>query len=178
MTCIVGIADGDKVYMGADSMASDSWNKYTSAEGKLWKEGGLLFGGCGNIRPLQVIKHHLTIPQQADDQDTEEYLVASLADAIAHTLDEHGMLTKKWQIHGGGSLMLGYRGALYSIGCDLTVMVCADGYGADGSGRDHALGALFATKTVANTKKRLTTALEAASYHGLYVAPPFVIMSV
>lgn len=178
VTCIAGIADGTSVWMGADSMASDSWNKYTSAEGKLWKTGSLLFGGCGNIRPLQVIKHHLTVPQQADDQNVEEYLVANLTDSIAHTLDEHGMLTKKWRIHGGGSLMLGYQGALYHIACDLSILAYADGYGADGSGGDHALGSLFSTKTLSNPKKRLTTALEAASHHGLYVAPPFVIMSV
>lgn len=176
MTCIVGIADGTTVHMGADSMVNDGSLKSTLAEGKLWKSGELLFGGCGNMRPIQVLRHKLIIPLQDDTQDVDEYLASSLMDAIVATLDEAGLRTKQGQIRGGGGLMLGYRGTLYSIGPDLFVCAFADQYGADGSGRDYALGSLHSS--TGTPRKRLERALQAAAYHELHVAPPFVIQSV
>lgn len=177
MTCIVGVADGTTVHMGADSMITHAWTKSTYLEGKIWRAGEMLFGGCGQIRPLQVIRHHLTIPQQADTQDTDEYLVATLVPAVMEVLHQQAQLTKSGGIRGGGSFMLGYRGELYSIGCDMCVTRYADGYGADGSGTEVALGSLFSSKKLA-TKQRLTLALEAASYHGIGVGAPFQIETV
>mgnify|MGYP001614641810 CR=1 FL=1 len=177
MTCIVGIANGAKVYMGADSMVSDCWMKSTMAEGKLWKSGGMLFGSCGLIRTLQVLRHHLTVPMRADTQDIDEYLVATLMPAVMATLAEQGLFTKSGHVRGGNSFMLGYSGNLYSIDPSLAVQICADGYGAEGSGAQVALGALHATPAL-SPKQRLTRALEAAAYHELHVAPPFVIQSV
>ena len=175
MTCIVGIADGNKVWMGADSMVSDGSLKAMFAEGKLWRVGELLIGGCGDVRPEQILLHNLKLPVRPKAMPAAKYLVTRVVPAMSKLLSEHGML-KKGQLRGGGSMMVGYDGELYSIGCDLSVVVASDRYAAEGSGRDFALGSLHSS--TGDPAKRLTKALEAAAYHELHVGPPFVYQTV
>lgn len=176
MTCIVGVADGKNVYMGADSMVSDGSLKAMFAEGKLWRLGEMIVGGCGDVRPEQILLHHLKMPAHPRTMPAAKYLVTRVVPAMKKLLDAHGALTKQGQIRGGGSMMVGYRGELYSIGCDLSVIVAADRYAAEGSGRDFALGSLHGSNAL-GPLDRLTRALEAAAHHELHVAPPFIFQS-
>ena len=161
--------------MGADSMVSDGSLKAHFAEGKLWRLGEMLVGGCGDVRPEQILLHHLKVPAHPRAMPPAKYLVTRVVPAMSKLLTEHGML-KKGQMRGGGSMMVGYRGELYSIACDLSVVVAADRYAAEGSGRDFALGALHGSTGA--PRKRLTAALEAAAHLELHVGPPFVFGTV
>ena len=66
MTCIVGLRDGDKVWMGADSNLSHSYLRFRVREGKLLKRvvGGkeLIIGYAGNYAGLQILRY-LKLPK-------------------------------------------------------------------------------------------------------------------
>jgi len=61
MTCIVGVAKGGKVYIGADSLGSNGFTKEIRKECKVFKSGEFLVGVKGRLFKIsgdfQVSEH-------------------------------------------------------------------------------------------------------------------------
>jgi hypothetical protein len=179
MTCIVGVEHDGYVTIGGDSCISDQWEKQTMVSAKVWKRGEFIYGGCGSLRALQIVKFLFSAPQLPDNDDDdafEEYLVTEWSEVLRETFNAAGAQKIKHEIQETPDswFMFGVRGRLWTMGPDYSVYQIDRGYNASGSGEQYALGALEATKkSRMPVQDRLEVALNAASAFAPGVAPPY-----
>jgi hypothetical protein len=188
MTCIVGIADGTKVWMGADTYGSDKWTGSTVTHPKVFilevpAEGSpneeLMIGGCGSFRMLQLLEHGLatSMPGIRKNQSVINWLTIEFADATRHLFREKGFGKNADGIHSinGGSFLLGFRGNIYHIEDSYQAIAVPENIQTAGSGGPYALASLVTTRNFGWTPlQRIQTALEVAAEINLQTAPPFV----
>lgn len=176
-TCIVGIEHKGTVWVGSDTLATNGSEKLVLADaGKVFKIGeDILVGVAGDIRVRDVIRYDVTAPERTDAEDDDQrYLVRCLIPELRLRLREAGAI---WSENGSEqaefSILLGYRGHLYILDDDFSVLRGADGYYSVGSGCEYALGALTVVK--GSPHQRITRALEAACKFSPSCGGPFVI---
>jgi hypothetical protein len=180
MTCIVGVMDGEHVYLGADSCGSDDHTKVVRLDPKVFVRGQFVIGFIDSFRMGQVLRYKLNPPEQSDDVDDYEYMVTSFIDSVRTCLRSAGFAKKENDVEEGGTFLVGYRGQLYCINDDYQVGIAAENYEAIGAGEEFAKGALFALNASTKrttTKERIRIALEAASQFAMGVSGPFNYVS-
>lgn len=175
MTCIVGIVDGPKVWIGGDSAGSDGYNMVNRADGKVFKTGDFIFGFTTSYRMGQILRYGFTPPAHRRlEKDAMAYMVTDFIDGVRATLKSAGFAKKENEVEKGGEFLVGYGGHLYKIESDYQVAECADGYDACGCGERFALGSLFSTEKMI-ARARIRIALESAAHHSSGVRGPFHI---
>lgn len=177
MTCIVAVKDRGAVVMGADACSASNINRNTATTPKVFEREGLLIGGCGSWRELNLLRHKLEVPLPLPEpEDAEAYMVQRLVPAILECL-EGGSAAKKSNSVAelAGSYLVAIGERIFMILSDLSVVEHVDDFLAAGSGEDFALGALFATQG-RSARSRVQKALEAASYLSPSVDGPFTIV--
>lgn len=185
MTCIVGISDGTKVWMGGDSASVDGWGTVFKQRGpKVFRRDKLLIGGSGSWRMMQLLAYpELPQPQLADS--ATEFMISSFVPWIRNLFEKGGFLKKKdEQEQADGHLLVAFGCYLFTVWGDMNVAEPLDGYTAIGSGDEIALGALWGMR-VANRRAGtdmaprdlLDFALTAAGRFKSTVEAPFHILS-
>ncbi len=174
MTCIVGLVEGKKVYIGGDSAGVGGYSLTVRADAKVFTNGAFLFGFTSSFRMGQLLRYAFTPPKHDSDLGDYQYLATVFVKAVRDCLKEGGFAKKENETERGGTFLLGYRGHLYKIEDDYQVGESTDGYDACGCGQDVALGAMFATEGQA-ADKRIKTALRAAERFSAGVRGPFVV---
>ena len=185
MTCIVAVKHNRKIYIGGDSLGSNSGlQKVVRADEKVFIKGDMIFGFCGSFRMGQILRYVMTAPDRPMGISDMEYLVAHWIPALIDTFDENGFRGSKdvddhEETRTGGTFLLGYNGTLYQIESDFQVGIPSDQCDAIGCGDDLALGAMYASKKagVKDPETILTAALEAAEKYSAGVQRPFTILS-
>ena len=176
MTCVVGSIDQQAVILAGDSAATgDGSEIYTLAEPKVFACGPYVVGVCGSYRVAQVLRCQGDLPEPPPATDIGSFLIRDLAPGISDLLEAEGVAGSRRAYLGDKvALMLGYRGQLWHIGSDLTVLPGGE-FGAIGSGRYWAYAALHALKAadVEPAQRRLELALEAAAKYTATVRPPW-----
>ena len=177
MSCIIGLAHKDKVYIGADSASVEGWiNRKTNLQ-KVFKRGPFLVGYTASFRLGQVLEYHLTVPTQNKNESDMTYMVTKVIDSLRDLLKEKGISKISSNVEEGGRFLVGYRGNLYSIANDYQVGHMSDGFDAIGSGNEIALGALKALTDLPPIK-RIKKALEISAYFNMGVTKPFYVKSI
>jgi hypothetical protein len=176
VTCIVGLVDGDKVWIGGDSAGVGGYDLTVRADEKVFRNGPMLFGFTTSFRMGQLLRYALTIPDHDPRAPIEKYMATTFVDAVRTCLKDHGWASKKYDSEEGGQFLVGYRGHLFYIGSDYQIGRSLDGFDAVGCGADVARGALFATPDLP-AKVRLETALSAAERCSAGVRGPFHILA-
>jgi len=169
MSCIVGIVEGKKVWMGAESCAStgDGERVYTKLK-KIFKNGPYLIGFVGNVRPGQVIMPNWKPPK--DIKDFPDALIERFTEKGCIGVDSEDQTTIQ-----GTNFLIAFKNKLYGILIDFQ-MNEIDTYVAIGSGSDFATGSLHTTNSMKfSPEKRIKLALEAAVYHNITCEGPFII---
>lgn len=174
MTCIVGLVEGKKVYIGGDSAGVGGYDLTVRADAKVFRNGPFLFGFTSSFRMGQLLRYAFTPPKHDSDVGDFQYLVTTFVNAVRDCLKAGGFASKSNETEAGGTFLLGYRGHLYKIESDYQVGESADGYDACGCGWDVARGAMFATEG-GEPEKRVKTALRAAERFSAGVRGPFVV---
>lgn len=170
MTAVAGLVHGARVYMGADSISVDEYRVvHQTGRPKVFRRGSFLFGYTTSFRFGQLLEHALELPEHSPEQSVHAYFVLKLAPTIKALLKENGF-------EGGGEALIGYKGLLYSLQIDFS-MLLVKGYTAIGAGNEPALGSLHTTRRETDPRKRIKKALEAAEAHHASVRRPFVILS-
>lgn len=176
MTVVVGLVDGERIILGADSAVSAGCERFAPGS-KIVRRGGLLFACAGPSRLVQLLGHVLDVPPD-DGGDPYSYLVAKLAPAIREMIREHDGLHINNE-HDGWEALIAYRGGLYSLCHDLSVTAYAE-YASVGCGRSLALGSLHSTGALLGADMayctppaRVRLALEAAAAHDVHCSGPF-----
>jgi len=180
MTCIAAVTDGKTVWMGGDSAGvDDNFDLGIGRETKVWQNGGILFGASGSFRVAQVLRWHMSVPEDKT-REPLEYITGSLVDAMRYTLEAYGALTK-WEEDStenmGGDILIGYKGHVFEMWGDFGVGELIHDYGAVGCGGALACGSLATTEFFElKPRERVELALEAAERHSGGVRGPMVIM--
>lgn len=176
MTCIVGLAEEGKVYIGADSASAAGWTVRQTKLPKVFRNGDFIIGYTQSFRMGQILQHHLSVRKQFVGEGHNEYMVKAFAEAVRESLKSHGFAKTENNVERGGEFLVGYKGHLYSFDSDFQVNEMAMGYDACGCGENFALGAMKALEGVP-PEERITKALECAATFSGAVIPPFHILS-
>ncbi len=180
MTCVVGITDGDKITLGADSAIGQGDEIYAfDSMRKIFAHGPYLLGFCGLARVGQILRFQADLPEPAAAAELEPFIVRELVPAIRQAVTSEGVEGPGRLILGERTtLLLGCQGQLWSIGADL-MAVRETSFAAIGSGRLRAYGALYALDKAGleSDQRRLELALEAAAAYTSTVRPPWHFIS-
>lgn len=179
MTCIVGLVDNGKVYMGGDSAGVGGLSLSIRADEKVFKKGEFIMGFTSSFRMGQLLRFKLEIPYHKPEMDIYEYMVTEFVEAVRTCLKTGGFTRTENGEETGGRFLVGYRGQLFVIDGDFQVGKPADGYDAVGCGDDIAKGSLFSTGRLADASpdERIRDALKAAENFSASVRGPFVLIS-
>jgi len=178
MTCVIGLVDKGKVWMGADSMsANESFNSETCAYPKIAKIDKCLIGYTTSWRMGQLLAHSLKLPV-VGRKDLLTYMTTNFVNSVIDVLKKGKWLTEQNSQIEGGTFLIGIKGRLFRVQEDFSVLELSCGYDAIGCGHDIAKGAMYAGKNIKDPSKRIITALEAAEEFSSGVRRPFYIHKV
>ena len=174
MTCIVGLMEKGKVYMGGDSAGVGHYDVTIRAEPKVFRKALFVYGVCGSFRLINIL-HTKFVPPPIHTSNLYEYMATNFIDSLRSTLKDSGFASKDDEVEsmGHGSFMVGMLGRLFHIGSDYQVGIPSDGYDAIGVADAYALGSLYGSK--GTPRKRVLLALQAAEKFNGAVRSPFVI---
>jgi ATP-dependent protease HslVU (ClpYQ) peptidase subunit len=180
MTCIVGLIDKDRtIWIGGDSAFDTSTGIIQSKNPKVYKKGEFIFGISGYLSVSHALTHTMAFPDCYEKQDPLTYIINNFIPDYRNALHQLGLIEMENGIERNRSeILVGYRGHLFSIGTDFSVLESLEDFFAVGSGSVYAMGALYATRYLKlEPKLRLELALESASMYDEAVCPPFEIES-
>jgi ATP-dependent protease HslVU (ClpYQ) peptidase subunit len=181
MTCIIGLIDNGKVYMGADSAGSDGYTIGAYKAPKTWKHtctaGEFLFAASGSFMVMQALRHCFDPPCVKEGQELNDYMIREFLPAFRKVLEGLGVKgdEKGEPNMARAGVLVGFRGRLWWIASNFAILESNRDYLADGSGMYHAMGCLYGTKGM-EPKDRILKALECAENHIATVRGPFTIV--
>ncbi len=175
MTCIVGLVEEGRVYIGGDNAAIAGWQLSLRADSKVIHNGPFLIGSAGSARARQLLQHVWKPPLHDPSKSDLEYMVTDVAEGIRACLKGGGYAAKDNEHEKFDSaFLIGYRGQLYAVYGDYQVEIEQAAFNAIGSGAETALGAMQVTQDV-EPKERIRMALCAAERFNAGVRGPFVV---
>ncbi|MGB9979386.1 hypothetical protein [Methanobacterium sp.] len=183
MTCVIGLIEDGTVYMGADRYSRG--NDYSCSilkKPKIFKKENMLFGIAGYSRIADIIHYCFEIPERKADEDTYHYLCNTFFKTLSKCMEEYGHMGDDEGASGilefRGTILLGYEGELFEIGCGFEVIQNLKEYHTIGSGLFFASGAMEILKDdkSLSPQQKIKKALEVTSDLANEVAPPFDII--
>ena len=171
MSCIIGLVDKKKVYLGSDGIAStEDGDKHPVNAIKIFRRGSYLFGYAGSIRTGQIVQRSTyKIPTN----------IWGWPDLIREQITTKGVI---FTTEGNGELqgsnfIIAHKGKLYELLCDFQLNEVNEiGYTAIGSGSTVALGSLYTSNGLDFTpEQRVYLALDAATQFVASCGPPYTI---
>ena len=180
MTCIIGLVEDSKAYIGGDSAIASGSTVRILKEAKAFRNGPFVMGGTGSPRMTQLLQYGLDVPVQDEKMSDEQYMITVFAEAVRKVLKEHGFAEVEDNKESFGTFLVGYHGGLYAVYSDLQVTQYQDGMEAIGSGSEFALGALYVLSNLNSEdrlppEERIVLALAAAAYFDANVKQPFAV---
>ncbi|MFM2042830.1 MAG: hypothetical protein RLY86_1406 [Pseudomonadota bacterium] len=174
MTCIVGLVDGQSVWMGGDSAGVAGLDISLRADPKVFHNGSFLIGFTSSFRMGQLLRFRLSPPPRRPGQDLFHYMVCDFVEAVRVCLREGGFAHRSNDVETGGFFLVGAEGRLFSIQDDYQVSEFSRGYHAIGCGAAYALGSLYGSRHLP-PEERVRHALETAEHYSGGVRAPFAI---
>ena len=174
MTCIVGLIDGRRVWMGGDSAGVSGMDITVRADPKVFHNGDFLIGFTSSFRMGQLLAFRLHPPKRPEGMDVFRYMVTDFVDEVRNCLKEGGYAQRNNEAEQGGSFLVAYQGRLFSIQSDYQVCETNRGFHAIGCGADYALGSLASTAGQP-AEQRVRRSLECAELLNGGVRAPFRI---
>ena len=121
MTCIVGLVDDNKIYMGADSAGVDGYSLTVRKDEKVFINGDFIMGFTSSFRMGQRFRYSFTPPTHNKEIEIYRYMVSEFAESIRKLFKDHGYATIENSSESGGTFLVGYSGRLFQIGDDFQV---------------------------------------------------------
>lgn len=177
MSCIVGLINKNKVYMGADSAGSAGWGLSIRIDRKIFLKSQFIMGFTSSYRMGQILQYELTLPEQPDGMEIFEYMVTCFVKSIRDAFKDGGFAKIENSQESCGQILVGYKSRLFTIDADYQVVENLKPFAAIGCGSMVALGALDATSPRLDPKERIILALSASESWNNGVRAPFHILS-
>ncbi len=172
MTCIVGLIDSDRVFIGGDSAGVAGLDLVVRADRKVFRNGDFIMGFTSSFRMGQLLAHALVPPRRHVDEDVFAFMVKDFVNEVRSCLKEGGFASRRNEAEEGGTFLVGHAGRLFEIAGDYQVGESAFPYAACGCGAQVALGSLHSTMGQP-PEERVLRALEAAESFSAGVRSPF-----
>lgn len=179
MTAILGCSDGEVVWIGGDSAASNlDWALINICERKVFHVDEMLIGVSGRNIVGQIIQWGLaTLLEPRDPKQLRgiEYMNMSFIPALKKLLKQNDETMKN--DHTGTGLTIGYRGRLYIMDSYFNVNAPRVQVSRDGAGGDLAFGAFLAYRqTGKSIPDAMMLGLAVAGAHNMTVDPPYYVL--
>lgn len=188
MTCIVALVDGDKVFLGGDSAASDDKSGliFSRTDPKVFKVGQFGIGFTDSFRMGQILQYNWKPPVYTptkNNSNLDKFMRTKFVDSIKEAFQEggygkFGSNTDDGDEGGVFIIAVAGTGRIFTMDSDFHIGESDVPYTAEGSGQELALGSLFSTTTVKTSRKRVRIALDAAAKFNMAVQGPFTIIEV
>ena len=179
MTCIVGIVDGNTVYIGGDSAGVSGLDITIRKDKKVFTNGEFVMGFTSSFRMGQVLQYDFKPPKiRESEDDLMAYMVRKFIPAVREAFRSAGYIKVENNQEGGGCFLVGVRGRLFQVDEDFQVGEDVCGYAAVGCGERFARGSLFTSNGLMTPHERLEKALQSAAEFSGGVAPPFNHVSI
>lgn len=175
MTCIVGLIDNGRIFMGGDSQGTSGSYKGTLKTKKVFQNGEFLIGYTTSYRMGQLLQHSFNPPIPKEDQDILTYMTTDFINAIRDCMKKGGYAKCSNGEESGGTFLVGFRGRLFEIQDDFSVLESEHAFNSVGCGSSFALGSLISTETLP-PKARISMALSAAETFSSGVGGPMYIL--
>ena len=169
MSCVVGLLNDGKIYMGSDGIATtEDGERRPIICNKMFTNKDYLLGFTGSVRHGQVIGPKFFDPPES---------VYDLPDAMREQFKEKGaaLTVDTGQEMHSCNFLVGHKGRLFEILIDFQMNEIRGDFTAIGSGGTYAMGSLFATKKWKSPEKRVINSLEAATEYDSSCGIPFTI---
>jgi hypothetical protein len=116
MTCIVGLTDNGKIYIGGDSAGVAGLSITIRADEKVFTNGPFIMGFTSSFRMGQILRYKFKCPVQNTDQTDMEYMVTTFIDSVRECFSKNGYgKISERETNIGGTFLVGYNGTLYNI---------------------------------------------------------------
>jgi ATP-dependent protease HslVU (ClpYQ) peptidase subunit len=158
MTCLVGLIDNDRVFIGGDSAAVAGDAVEVRTNRKVFRNGDFVIGFTGSFRVGQLLQYAT--------------LSAVEGDAMAHIVNEIVPILRGFAGKETDEILIGVAGRLFKISSDYSVAEYP-AYAAAGQGEPYALGRMHGS--LGAPEQRVVAALAAAEAHCGAVRAPFVV---
>jgi hypothetical protein len=176
MTCIVGLEDSGRVFLGADSAGVSGWDLLIRADHKVFQNGPFIMGFTTSFRMGQILRYGYTPPTWCPETiPLDKFMSTVFVDSIRTVLRAGGFAKKESDVESGGEFLVGFRGRLFYLGSDFQVGEAVDGAMAIGCGMASAGGSLFSTAGQP-PRDRILMALHAAEHVNIGVRGPFIVL--
>lgn len=176
MTCVVGLLHDGRVYMGADSAATEpqTSDQFILSRRKVTRKGPYLIGTCGEPRYGDIMRHCFA-PPEPDWDDIDRFMADEFTAALRACFEEHGWLERKdgRAVASGSEALIGVNKRLFVVG-EYFQSFSLDEYCAVGTGMDFAFGSLYSTEGKP-PRERVLEALKAAQKFNAACREPFII---
>jgi ATP-dependent protease HslVU (ClpYQ) peptidase subunit len=175
MTCIVGLRQGGKVYIGGDSAGIAGWDVTIRADPKVFVAGDYAMGFTTSFRLGQLLQYRLKLPKPPSAQKKlYPFMVSEFVEAVRECLKTGGVATKDKESEQGGQFLVGVSGRLFIVEGDYQVAEPVAPFAAIGSGAPYALGALAISR--GSPLSRVRQALSVAERFSAGVRAPFRVL--
>jgi ATP-dependent protease HslVU (ClpYQ) peptidase subunit len=160
MTCIAAITNENGSFIAGERSASQDDCMMLLSTPKVWKSGEYLLGYYGGMEGLRV-KENFIPPKIPTGANVEKFMTGVFVKALYDFYQDNFIQVNTEDCEYG--LVIVVQGKIFEHDTsDMSMMSFQDNYFAMGSGGSYALGSLHSTQSWKDSKKRLTTALEAA----------------
>jgi len=176
VTCIVGVRTEDGVWIGGDRAEANDKEITIAKYPKVFRVGEFLIGWAGRILPTNLLEHAWSPPEQPASMKTFPFLATVIGQDIRKFFEERKCV--RIADHGPaalGTALLAYRGGLFVLQDDFSVIEVESGYASEG---DYliAMGSLHTTNRYEiHPEERVELALQAAAGLSPFVKGPFDI---
>lgn len=166
--------------VGADSAVGFDDGTYLNVMGetKVWRHGDYLMGAAGAARGCNIARY-VFVPPKPRGRDLDRFMATTFVDALREAMFKGGHTLKEDHSREEieTELLVAVRGTLYTVYGWFDIERARDNYTAIGCGTRPALGALYVTKDMGATPKRVRLALEAAEAYDAYVRRPWTVLT-
>lgn len=174
MTCILGLVDSDKVWLGGDSRGTSGTDIRDSENEKVWRANlhgeKILFGAAGQRSVNQFIRHCVPLPSRAFDERKEtfvEYFIREWVRTLRDALVKQNIgKIKDGVVDTGGHVLIGRKKKLYIVDSHLSFTELATPIIGIGSGGNFGQGVLWAFRHLKSEMKpetKIRTAIRAST---------------
>ena len=180
MTCVIGVIDNNKVYIGADSASIAGYHHTVRNDNKIFKNTSVdgveyIFGCSGSYRMAQLLQYSLIIPQNLKST-VHHFMCTDFIEEVRKLFKDSGYSTITSNNESCDKFLVGVNNLLFFIDSDFQVVDCV--IEATGIGNYYSLAAYKALENEPYTvEEKIYKSLEIAEFFNIGVCSPFHIIT-